>query len=211
MFLIVCVYYTRQEEPKRKSEKISWVEFERIIYTTWILVEQRSTNSIDHFSPDTLEQVHRMWLFSCSLLIHPMIHVWKNSNEIFSQWKSNRLFFFLFERRKWSCCFSSRFVFSILFREQSSQWLDELTNQLPETSSIDFSSSTVLALYIRRKFFVVFSPSKKQNNDQEQQQQQQADQSTTTTTLTFFDWIDLLLNGNFREPINLRDWPEKFH
>lgn len=148
-----------------------------------------------------------MWSFSCSLLIHPMIPVWKSSNEIFIQWKSNKLSFnFVFKREKF-CCFSSRFIFSVLFRDQSSKWLDELSNQLPENSSIDFSPSTVLALYIRRKFFVVFSPSKTKNNDQEQQQ---ADQSTTTM-LTFFDWIDLLLNGNFREPINLRDWPENFH
>ena len=96
---------------------------------------------------------------------------------------------------------SSRFVFSILFREQSSSWLAELSKHSRE-ENWNFSPSTVLALYIRRKLFVIYSP----NNHQEQQQANQS-----ISTLTFFDWIDLLLNGNFREPITVTDWPRNFH
>jgi hypothetical protein len=90
-------------------------------------------------------------------------------------------------------------VYSILFRQQSSKWLDELLNKIEDNQNkqtIQLVPSTILALYIKRKFFVSYS-----NNDQQ----------LTDSTLTLLDWIDLLLNGNFREQIRITDWPMKFH
>jgi hypothetical protein len=90
-------------------------------------------------------------------------------------------------------------VYSILFRQQSSKWLDELLNKIEDNQNkqtIQLVPPTILALYIKRKFFVSYS-----NNDQQ----------LTDSTLTLLDWIDLLLNGNFREQIRITDWPMKFH
>lgn len=82
-------------------------------------------------------------------------------------------------------------AFSILYRENSSKWLDELSKQIQDKQSNEFSSSTILALYIRRKFFVTYQPE-------------------SSSTLTFPDWIDLLLEGTFREQINITEWPMNF-
>jgi hypothetical protein len=99
-------------------------------------------------------------------------------------------------------CFSSRIIFSIIYRQQSSKWFDELLNKIEDTQnkqSIQFSPSTILALYIRRKFFVSYRSIYSNNNNQ------------SNSILTFSDWIDLLFNGNFREPISITEWPMKFH
>jgi hypothetical protein len=85
-------------------------------------------------------------------------------------------------------------IYSVLYLDQSSEWLNELRNKIKDNQnkqSIQFSRSTVLALYIRRKFFVSYS--------------------STEQPLTFSDWIDLLFNGTFRDPINITEWPMKFH
>ncbi len=88
-------------------------------------------------------------------------------------------------------------IFSILYQSESSKWLDELSKKIePNQPSIEFHSSTILALYIRRKFFVSYSTN---SNPQ------------STSTLTFSDWIDLLFNGNFREPITITEWPMNFN
>ena len=83
-------------------------------------------------------------------------------------------------------------VFSILFLEKSSKWLDELREKMTNDKSIDLIPSTILALYIRRNYFVCYST------------------NTSASTLTFSDWIDLLLEGNFREQISITEWPKNF-
>jgi hypothetical protein len=86
-------------------------------------------------------------------------------------------------------------IFAILYRDKSSKWLNELLNNIEDNENkhlIKFFSSTILALYIKRKFFVSYSPQ-------------------SSTILTFSDWIDLLFNGNFRQPINITQWPMIFH
>jgi len=96
-------------------------------------------------------------------------------------------------------------IFSIIFRQQSSQWLDELLNKLEDTQnkqSIEFSPSNILALYIRRKYFVSYRSIYSNNNVLTNQ---------SNSTLTLSDWIDLLFNGNFRKPIRITEWPMKFH
>jgi len=101
--------------------------------------------------------------------------------------------------------FSSRWIFSILCRQQSSKWLDELLNNIEDTQnkqSIQFPPSTILALYIRRKFFVSYRSIYSNNNVLTNQ---------SNSTLTFSDWIDLLFNGNFREQIPITEWPMEFH
>lgn len=81
-------------------------------------------------------------------------------------------------------------AFSILYRENSTKWLDELTNKIKDEQIIELSSSTILALYIKRNYFVTYK--------------------TESSILTFSDWIDLLYNGTFREPIHVIEWPMKF-
>ena len=91
---------------------------------------------------------------------------------------------------------------SILYRQQSSIWLNELSNKIivnQNRQSIEFFPSTVLALYLRRKFFVSYRLIC--NNDNYE----------ISSTLLFADWIDLLFNGDFRQPINVTEWPMKFH
>ncbi|CAF3708770.1 unnamed protein product [Rotaria sp. Silwood1] len=91
-------------------------------------------------------------------------------------------------------------IFSILYRQQSIQWLDKLSNNIQDNQKqqlIQFFPSTVLALYIRRKFFVSYWPICNNNEQSEK-------------ILTFSDWIDLLFNGNFRDPITVTEWPMKF-
>ncbi|CAF4253007.1 unnamed protein product, partial [Rotaria sp. Silwood2] len=104
--------------------------------------------------------------------------------------------------RKINAIKESHMIFSILYRQQSIEWLNELSNNIQDNQykqSIQFIPSTVLALYIRRKFFVSYSSICNNNNEQLNQ------------TLTFSDWIDLLFNGNFREPITITEWPMKFN
>jgi hypothetical protein len=89
-------------------------------------------------------------------------------------------------------------VYSVLYLDRSSKWLNELLNKIDDNQnkqSIQFVPSTVLALYIRRKFFVSYSPIS----------------DNTEQSLTFSDWIDLLFNGNIRKPINITEWPMQFH
>jgi hypothetical protein len=89
-------------------------------------------------------------------------------------------------------------VYSVLYLDRSSKWLNELSNKIDDNQnkqSIQFVPSTVLALYIRRKFFVSYSPIS----------------DNTEQSLTFSDWIDLLFNGNIRKPINITEWPMQFH
>jgi hypothetical protein len=90
-------------------------------------------------------------------------------------------------------------VYSILYRQRSSKWLDELSNKIEDKQTIQLIPSTILALYIRRKYFVSYSNNHNQLTD------------SSSLKLTFLDWIDLLLNGNFRDSIKITDWPMKFH
>ncbi|UJR21837.1 hypothetical protein I4U23_024911 [Adineta vaga] len=98
----------------------------------------------------------------------------------------------------------SHMVYSILYRQQSSQWLNELSNNIQDKQSSQFLPSTVLALYIRRKFFVSYGPLDDDYNNSNERCQQ------SSSKLTFSDWIDLLFDGTFREPIHVIDWPMKF-
>ena len=104
-------------------------------------------------------------------------------------------------------------IFSILYRQQSFEWLTELSNKIeinqPTKQSIRFSSSTVLALYIKRKYFVSYGPISNSNNANATTYEQ-SDQ-TSSSKLSFTDWIDLLFNGDFRQPIKVTEWPMKFH
>ncbi|CAF1602995.1 unnamed protein product, partial [Rotaria sp. Silwood1] len=102
--------------------------------------------------------------------------------------------------RKINSIKDSHMIFSILYRQQSIQWLDKLSNNIQDNQKqqlIQFFPSTVLALYIRRKFFVSYWPICNNNEQSEK-------------ILTFSDWIDLLFNGNFRDPITVTEWPMKF-
>jgi hypothetical protein len=94
-------------------------------------------------------------------------------------------------------------IYSVLYRSRSSQWLDELSSKIEEDKQTNESipSSTILALYIRRKFFVSYS----NNNNQDELT------DSSSSKLKFQDWIDLLLNGNFPDRITITDWPMKFH
>lgn len=83
----------------------------------------------------------------------------------------------------------ARLIFSIYSREKASAWIE----QLEEQSARKLPSATVLALYLRRRFFVSFPF-----------------EESSSSTLTFSDWIDLLLEGNFREPVPVADWPRDF-
>jgi len=88
---------------------------------------------------------------------------------------------------------TSRLIFSIITRDKSSKWLDDLQRQ---SKINNLPSSTILGLYLRRKFFVSYSFNESQ--------------SSSSSSLTFSDWIDLLLEGNFRQPVILNDWPKNF-
>ena len=95
-------------------------------------------------------------------------------------------------------------VYSILYRQRSSQWLNELSKNILDKQSSQFLPSTVLALYIRRNFFVSYG----QLNDDCNNSNESCEH--LSSKLTFSDWIDLLLSGTFRQQINVTDWPTKF-
>jgi hypothetical protein len=101
-------------------------------------------------------------------------------------------------------------IYSILYREQSPKWLDKLAKKIEDNQNKQFLPSTVLALYIRRKFFVSYWPIR-DNNDELSDQSGALLATDQSSTLTFSDWIDLLLNGNFRNPTSVKEWPMKFH
>ncbi|CAF3947462.1 unnamed protein product [Rotaria sp. Silwood2] len=122
-------------------------------------------------------------------------------------------------------------IFTVLYREYSPQWLNELYANIEDDQSrhlVPFAISTVLALYIRRKFFVPYGPlSNKNDNDdvldengafigmdnyQKRSLSTSSTDSTESTTdsLSFSDWIDLLFDGNIRKPISVTEWPMIF-
>jgi hypothetical protein len=120
-------------------------------------------------------------------------------------------------------------IFAVLYREHSSRWLNELSTNIEDDQNrqlVRFISSTVLALYIRRKFFVPYWSLL--NNDEisdetgaflgmdhHHQYRSSSTSSTdsiasTTDSLSFSDWIDLLFDGNIRTPISITEWPMIF-
>ncbi|CAF1624706.1 unnamed protein product [Adineta ricciae] len=98
----------------------------------------------------------------------------------------------------------SRMVYSILYRQRSRQWLNELSKNILDKQSSQFLPATVLALYIRRNFFVSYGQLDADCNNSNESCEH------SSSKLTFSDWIDLLLNGTFRQLINVTDWPTKF-
>ncbi|CAF1321831.1 unnamed protein product [Adineta steineri] len=122
----------------------------------------------------------------------------------------------------------SRMIFAVLYREHSPQWLIELCSNVEDEHNrrlVRFTSSTVLALYIRRKFFVPYWSLS--NNDEvldengafigmdNHHYRSSSTSSTdsiasTTDSLSFTDWIDLLFDGNIRRPMSVTDWPMIF-
>jgi hypothetical protein len=122
-------------------------------------------------------------------------------------------------------------IFAILYRQQSPRWLDELYANIEDDQNhqlTPFTSSTVLALYIKRKFFVPYW-SLLNNNDNDNavdesgafigmdnhQYRSSSTSSTdsiasTTDSLSFSDWIDLLFDGNLRTPTSVTEWPMIF-
>ncbi|CAF4540229.1 unnamed protein product [Rotaria sp. Silwood1] len=125
----------------------------------------------------------------------------------------------------------SRMIFTILYRKYSPRWLNELYANIEDDQNrhlVRFITSTVLALYIRRKFFVPYGPlSNKNDNDEildengafigmdnyhERSSSISSIESTASTTdsLSFSDWIDLLFDGNIRTPISITEWPMIF-
>ena len=127
-------------------------------------------------------------------------------------------------------------IFAVLYRDRSPKWLKELSSNIedePNRQIVRFISSTVLALYIRRKFFVPYW-SLSNNNAEDPDESgaflgldshvhhshqlrnrssstSSADSAATTTdSLSFSDWIDLLFDGNIRRPISVVDWPMIF-
>ncbi|CAF1584249.1 unnamed protein product [Adineta ricciae] len=141
-----------------------------------------------------------------------------------------------FSTRYFPLSFSSRMIFAVLYRDRSPKWLKELSSNIedePKRQIVQFISSTVLALYIRRKFFVPYW-SLSNNNAEDPDESgaflgldshihhphqlrnrssstSSADSAATTTdSLSFSDWIDLLFDGNIRRPISVVDWPMIF-
>ncbi|UJR27849.1 hypothetical protein I4U23_009114 [Adineta vaga] len=128
----------------------------------------------------------------------------------------------------------SRMIFAVLYRDRSPKWLKELSNNIEDDQNrrtVRFISSTVLALYIRRKFFVPYWSLSNNNeeipdetgaflgldnhNHRRRHYRSSSTSSTdsiasTTDSLSFSDWIDLLFDGNIRRPISVTDWPMIF-
>lgn len=120
-------------------------------------------------------------------------------------------------------------ISAVLYRENSSRWLEELYANIEDDQNkqlVKFKSSTVLALYIRRKFFVPYWSLS--NNDEisdengafigmdNHQYRSSSTSSTdsissTTDSISFSDWIDLLFDGSIRAPISITEWPMIFH
>jgi hypothetical protein len=122
---------------------------------------------------------------------------------------------------------SSRMVFAVLYRQHSPRWLNELYANIEsdqKTPPIRCVPSTVLALYLRRRFFVPYwsSTNHEELTDDsgaflgmDHQHRSSSTSSTesmasTTDSLSFADWIDLLLDGNIRTPISITEWPMLF-
>jgi hypothetical protein len=120
-------------------------------------------------------------------------------------------------------------IFAVLYREYSSRWLNELYANIEDDQNrqlVRFISSTVLALYIRRKFFVPYCSliTNDESTDEtgaflgmdNHHYRSSSTSSTdsiasTTDSLSFSDWIDLLFDGNIRTPIAIIEWPMRFH
>ena len=120
-------------------------------------------------------------------------------------------------------------IFAVLYRQHSSQWLNELYANIEDDQNrqlVRFLSSTVLALYIRRKFVVPYWSL--MNNEEISDEtgaflgmdyhhhRSSSTSSTdsiasTTDSLSFADWIDLLFDGSIRTPISITEWPMRFH
>ncbi|CAF3546263.1 unnamed protein product [Rotaria sordida] len=134
-------------------------------------------------------------------------------------------------RRQISLINDSRMIFTVLYRKNSPRWLNELYANIEDDQNrhlVRFVTSTVLALYIRRKFFVPYGPlSNKNDNDEvldetgafigmdNYHNRSSSISSTdsiesTTDPLSFSDWIDLLFDGNIRTPISVTEWPMIF-
>lgn len=125
--------------------------------------------------------------------------------------------------------FSSRMIFAVLYRLHSSQWLNELYANIEDDQNrqlVRFLPSTVLALYIRRKFFVPYWSlmTNEEISDEtgaflgmdHHHHRSSSTSSTdsiasTTDSLSFSDWIDLLFDGSIRTPISITKWPMRFH
>jgi hypothetical protein len=119
-------------------------------------------------------------------------------------------------------------IFAVLYREHSLRWLNELYANIEDDQNrqlVRFISSTVLALYIRRKFFVPYWSLL--NNDEISDEtgafigmdnhhcrssstSSTDSKASTTDSLSFSDWIDLLFDGNIRTPISVTEWPMIF-
>lgn len=125
---------------------------------------------------------------------------------------------------------SSRMIFAVLYREKSSRWLDELYENIEDDQNrqlVHFNASTVLALYIRRKFVVPYwslmnhdenldesgafiGMDNRHHNYRSSSTSSTDSIASTTDSLSFTDWIDLLFDGNIRTPISIKDWPMVF-
>ena len=122
---------------------------------------------------------------------------------------------------------SSRMVFAVLYRQHSPRWLNELYENIESdqtTPRIRCLPSTVLALYLRRRFFVPYwsLTNHEELTDEsgaflgmDHQHRSSSSSSTdsiasTTDSLSFSDWIDLLLDGNIRTPVSITEWPMIF-
>lgn len=122
-------------------------------------------------------------------------------------------------------------IFTVLYRKYSPRWLNELYANIEHDQNrqlVRFDTSTVLALYIKRKFFVPYGRLVNKNDNDEildeagafigmdnHHYRSSSTSSTDSTTssidsLTFSDWIDLLLDGNIRTPISVQEWPMIF-
>lgn len=119
-------------------------------------------------------------------------------------------------------------VFAVLYQEKSVRWLNELFEKIEsdqKTPKARCGPSTVLALYIRRKFFVPYWSLI--NSDDHHVDETGAylgmdhhyrSSSTSSTdsctsnsdSLSFMDWIDQLLDGSIRRSISISEWPMTF-
>ena len=120
-------------------------------------------------------------------------------------------------------------IFTVLYRQTSPQWLNELYRHIEDDHNrqlVRFVSSTVLALYIRRKFFVpywslitndettdesgAFLGMDNHRNHRSSSISSTDSIASTTDSLSFSDWIDLLFDGNIRAHISISEWPMRF-
>ncbi|CAF1627137.1 unnamed protein product, partial [Didymodactylos carnosus] len=127
----------------------------------------------------------------------------------------------------------SRLVYTILYRSHSPIWLDLLRENIEDSNYrnlMTFAQSTVIALYLRRRYFVPylsFQTIKHRNSltdddtdetqtaflgfdNNEKTRTSSSSSSSSSSDNSFSDFLSLLLDGIIRSPIYVKEWPLRF-